>query len=68
MSTSKVIQSDNEDYCCLPFGFRDLEIFFTEPDNWSYYAKWEDRPVWSRHPKGPWYFKTEGNPEVTKED
>jgi hypothetical protein len=57
-----------EDLRHLPYGFQDLEVFYVkETDEWSYYAKWEGKPVSSHHPSGPWYFEDDER-EITKED
>jgi hypothetical protein len=65
---SKVIPATDKDLHRLPYGFQDLEIFYVnETDEWSYYAKWEGKPVSSHHPSGPWFFEDEDQ-EITKED
>ena len=68
MSTSTVIPATDKDLRCLPYGFQDLEVFHVEEtDEWSYYTKWEGKPVSSHHPSGPWYFEDEDQ-AITKED
>ena len=57
--------TEQEEADC-PYLFEELEIVFYKeaPSKGTYYAKWRNQEVWSRHIKGPWHFEQD-NEDIT---
>ena len=52
-----------------PYLFEKLEAIFYKaaPEKVTYYAKWRNQGIWSRHIKGLWHYE-ESNEEITLDD